>query len=157
MIIIICFILILIGLLGILLPSLPGIPFIFASLLIYAIKTGFSEISITLLIILAILSTITQILDYFLAVYSSKYWGATKYGIWGGIIGLIIGILFSPFGLISIFIMPSIGAIIGEIIGGKKLLESTKIGIGNLIGVFIALTLKMILAGYMIFIFIRAL
>ncbi|EKD56117.1 MAG: hypothetical protein ACD_58C00296G0009 [uncultured bacterium] len=147
--------LILIGLIGIIIPIIPGSLMVFLGLVLYGLYT--SAISLTVLSILAVLIIGLMILNYFIGLWGIKKMGATKYGTWGGIIGIIIGLVFSPFGLISIFICPILGTIIGEIIGGKKLLTSAKISLGHLIGYFIALILEFTLASYMIYIFIFSL
>lgn len=154
-IITISIILMLIGLVGIIIPILPGSLMVFLGLVLYGLYTN--TISITVLIILAILIIGLMTLNYFIGLWGIKKMGATKYGTWGGILGIIVGLVFSPFGLISIFICPILGTIIGEIVGGKKLLASAKISLGHLIGYFIALILEFTLASYMIYIFITAL
>lgn len=152
---IISILLIVTGLIGIVIPILPGSFFVYLGLFLYGLYTG--AISLTVLIILAVLIIGLMTLNYFIGLWGIKKMGATKYGTWGGVIGIIVGLVFSPFGLVSIFLCPILGTIIGEFIGGKKLLESTKISLGHLIGYFIALILEFTLASYMIYIFIRAL
>jgi hypothetical protein len=147
--------LILTGLVGIIIPILPGSPFILLGLVIFGLFTG--KIAISTLIFLGILILTLSIVNYLIGIFEIKKLGATSYGIWGGVIGIIIGLVFSPFGLISIFICPILGTIIGEVIGGKKLLASTKISLGHLIGYFISIILEFTLASYMIYIFIISL
>lgn len=147
-------ILILIGLVGIVVPILPGSLLVFLGLALYGLYSH--TISTTILITLAILIVGIMVLNYFVGLWGIKKMGATKFGTWGGIVGMIIGLIFSPFGLISIFICPILGTMIGEFIGGKKLLASAKISLGHLIGYFIALILEFTLASYMIYILILA-
>lgn len=151
---IISILLIITGLIGIVIPILPGSFFVYLGLFLYGLYTN--AISPAVLTILAALIIVTMTLNYFIGLWGIKKMGATKYGTWGGIIGIIIGLIFSPFGLVSIFLCPILGTIIGEIIGGKKLLASAKISLGHLMGYFIALILEFTLASYMIYIFILA-
>lgn len=146
--------LILIGFIGIVIPILPGSLIVFLGLVLYGLYTG--TIGLTVLAILAVLIIVIMALNYFIGLWGIKKMGATKYGTWGGIIGIIIGLIFSPFGLVSIFLCPILGTIIGEIIGGKKLLASAKISLGHLMGYFIALILEFTLASYMIYLFISS-
>lgn len=151
----ICILLIITGLVGIIIPILPGSLMVFLGLVLYGLYTG--AISLTVLIILAMFIIGLMTLNYFIGFWGIKKMGATKYGTWGGIIGILVGLIFSPFGLISIFICPILGTIIGEIIGGKKLLQSAKISLGHLLGYFLALILEFTLASYMIYLFISTL
>ena len=154
-IITISILLILAGLIGIIIPILPGSLFVYLGLFIFGIYTNL--IALNTIIILGVLALLLAFINYFIGLWEIKKLGATSYGIWGGVIGIIIGLVFSPFGLISIFICPILGTIIGEVIGGKKLLASTKISLGHLIGYFISIILEFTLASYMIYIFIISL
>jgi len=156
-VIIISSIFIIAGIIGMFLPSIPSIPLVFLGILIYAISTGFSTISITSIIFLLLLTILSIIFSYLLTIYGSKYFGATRYGIIGGVIGVVIGLLFSPFGLISILICPPLGTIIGEIIGGNHYRKSIKSGLGTLIGIFAGLACDMFIISIMLYIFLRAL
>lgn len=147
--------LILAGLIGIIIPILPGAVLIFLGVLMFGLFSG--SIAISTLIILGIIIVALSIINYAIGLWGIKKLGASRWGIWGGIIGIIVGLIFSPFGLISIFLCPILGTIIGEIIGGKKLLASAKISLGHLLGYFLALILEFTLASYMIYLFIVAL
>lgn len=149
--------LILTGIVGAIIPSLPSAPISFLGLLIYAIYTKFETIPLYLIIILFILSIGSIIINYYLGIFSAKKFKATKYGIWGGIIGILIGILLSPFGLISILICPPIGAIVGEILSGRKVTESTHSGIGYFIGLILGLFINFSIIAAIIYIFLKAL
>lgn len=155
-ILILASIFIILGLIGVVIPAIPGLPFVFLGVLIYAIFTHFTIITIPMILFFTIMVIISLVLGYSLGIYSTKKLGASSYGIWGGIIGIVVGLIFSPFGLISFIICPILGTVAGELIGGKKLLESSKIGLGSLIGFLIGITIDLIFASIMIFYFIRA-
>ncbi len=61
----------------------------------------------------------------------AKYFGATRWGAIGGILGAIVGFFF---GLPGLFIGPLAGAIIGELLGGKGVLPAGKSGWGTFLG-----------------------
>jgi hypothetical protein len=145
-----------VGLIGIFIPMLPGTPLVFLGLLIYAAYTNFSSVSVGTIILFLILTLITLAVDYISGLIGTSKFGSTKWGFFGGIIGLIIGLFFSPFGFFSVIIGPLLGVITGELIGGKKFWDSTKIGIGTLIGYLVAIFFDLIVAGGMIFILLRA-
>jgi uncharacterized protein YqgC (DUF456 family) len=135
---------------------LPGIPLVFLGILIYAIYTKFATISIWVMVVLFMLTAISLGVDYIAGLAGASKFGSTKWGFWGGIFGLIVGLIFSPFGFFSLIIGPLLGVIAGELIGGKKIWESAKVGVGTLIGYLLAIFFDLIIAGLMIFIFLRA-
>jgi len=130
-------VLMLIGAAGAVLPVLPGAPLAFASLLLAKIL-NFSELSWWLIALFGVLTLVGALLDYLLPIATTKKLGGSKYGIWGLVIGLIVGILFSPFGLISIILAPFLGALIGELIYDRKNHKrAMKAASGSVIGYFL--------------------
>ena len=130
-------VLMLIGAAGAILPVLPGAPLAFVSLLLAKIL-NFSELSWWLIALFGILTLVGVLLDYLLPIATTKKLGGSKYGIWGLVIGLIVGILFSPFGLISIVLAPFLGALMGELIYDRKNHKrAVKAASGSVIGYFL--------------------
>ena len=130
-------VLMLIGAAGAVFPVLPGAPLAFASLLLAKIL-NFSELSWWLIALFGVLTLVGALLDYLLPIATTKKLGGSKYGIWGLVIGLIVGILFSPFGLISIILAPFLGALIGELIYDRKNHKrAMKAASGSVIGYFL--------------------
>ena len=82
-------------------------------------------------------------------------YGISKQGTWGSIIGLLLGLVFfPPFGfIVGIFF----GAIIGELLAGKKNSEALKAGIISFVGSLLSIVYKLILAGLMLFWFVKEL
>jgi len=131
---------IIVGIIGCIAPGLPGPPISFAGLLLlhFTSKAAFS--GEFLMIALAIV-VIIQILDYYIPVWCTKKFGGSKKGVWGSIIGLVVGI-FSPipFGFI---IGPFLGAVIGELIDGKETLKALKSGFGAFVGFLLSTAAKL--------------
>lgn len=143
--------LMLLGILGSVLPVLPGPPISYLGLLIIHLTTKVA-FSTQFLILFAILTISVIIIDYWIPIYGSKKLGASRYGIWGSTIGLILGIfLFPPFGII---LGPFLGAFIGELVSGKSSGQSLKAGLGSflgfLTGTFMKLSLCLVMAYYFI-------
>ncbi len=127
----------LLGVAGSILPVLPGAPLAFGSLLLARIF-NFSELSWWVIGLFGVLTIIGIILDYTVPIATTKKMGGSKYGIWGLIIGFIIGLLFSPFGFISILIAPFLGALIGELIYDRhNHKRAVKAATGSLVGYFL--------------------
>lgn len=139
-------ILLVIGLVSCVLPPLPGPPIAYIALLIaYFGLDKTEDIPIWLLITYAAIILIVLIIDYFIPVWSTKKFGGTKAGIRGCFIGIVIGIIFAPFGGISIIICPFLGAMIGELIDGQEFSLAMKSGIGSFIGFLLTSGIKIIL------------
>jgi len=153
--IILGFIFILTGIIGCVIPGIAGPPFSFLALICLSIEKNWEPFSARLLIVLGILTVLVQALDYLLPAVGAKKFGATKYGFWGTIIGMFLGIFFvPPFGIIF---GAFLGAILGEIIAGKEASQALRAGWGVFAGVMTGMALKLILAGVMTFYFIKAL
>lgn len=144
--IIITLICLVVGFIGSVLPVLPGTVLSWIGLVTFKF-TSYADYSWLVVIIAAVIVILFQFLNYFLPSYGAKKFGGSKYGIWGATIGLLIGVLFSPFGLISIFIMPFIGAFAGEFLiyrnDGKK---SLKAAFGVFIGFMISTGIGMLIS-----------
>jgi len=134
----------LIGLAGTILPTLPGNFLIFAGALIYGIFTKFEEVNFWVLGVLAAVAIGAQILDYLAEAYGARRFGATKYGMWGAIIGGIIGLV--TFNIAGLVLGIFLGAVIPEIIvAGRSVKGALKIGWGSLLGFFGGTLMKFIL------------
>ncbi|MCB0508588.1 MAG: DUF456 domain-containing protein [Bacteroidetes bacterium] len=150
-------ILLVIGLVSCVLPPLPGPPIAYCALLIaYLGLEKTAELPIWLMIIYALITIIVLIVDNFIPIWSTKKFGGTKAGIRGCFVGILIGIIFSPFGGISIIICPFLGAIVGELIDGQKFDTALKSGVGSFIGFLLTSGIKIILVLMMCFHFFKA-
>lgn len=142
------------GLIGCIIPTLPGPPLNYAAIILIHF-TGISEFSTHFLITYLLLNIAVIVFDYVLPVYGAKYYGASRKGIWGSIIGLIVGLFFfPPFGVILGVL---IGAIAGELIAGKNESEALKAGFATFIASLIMIVAKLILSGLMTFYFVKEL
>lgn len=139
----ISFVLIILGIIGCIVPMLPGIPLCYAGMLTLHL-TNHVQFTSTQLLVWLFIVIILQVLDYFTPMLGSKYSGGTSYGNRGCIAGTILGLFFMPWGII---LGPFLGAIIGEMLGGRDLEHAIHSGIGSLIG-FVAGTLLKIVVGF---------
>ncbi len=146
--------LMLLGIMGSFLPVLPGPPLSYLGVLLLQLLPE-SPFSNRFLLIYAGLTLLVTVVDYVVPVYGSEKMGATKYGIWGSTIGLILGLFFfPPFGLI---LGPFLGAIAGELIHGKKMNEALRSGLGAFIGFATGTFLKLAFCVWLTYHFIRVL
>jgi uncharacterized protein YqgC (DUF456 family) len=145
----------LLGLAGSVLPVLAGPPLNFIGLIILGLAKGWDIFSPTLWLILVGVTVLTMILDYVLPISGARRYGSTKWGTWGAFLGMLLGVfLFPPFGLI---LGAFLGAVVGELLAGKKDRQALRAGWGVFVGYFFSLLLKVIASGVMTFLFVRAL
>jgi hypothetical protein len=119
------------GLAGSLLPFVPGPPLIFAGALVYAFATGWTPIGIGRLAILGILTVLAYALGHAAAALGAKRFGGSWWAVGGALVGAVIGVFAGPLGLLF---GPVIGAIAGEFLHSGNLEESTRSGLGALVG-----------------------
>jgi uncharacterized protein YqgC (DUF456 family) len=142
------------GILGGVLPVLPGPPLSYIGLLLlhFTAKYQFTE---RFLIIWAVVTVLVYVLDYIIPVWGTKRYGGSKRGIWGSIIGLIVGLFFfPPFGII---IGPFVGAVLGELSSGKDSNSALRSGFGSFVGFLTGTLLKLITSGFMTWYFFKEL
>ena len=135
-----------VGFIGSFLPVLPGTILSWIGLVIFK-YTDYADYGWITLILLGIIVVAFQIVNYVLPAYGSKKFGGSRYGVIGSSIGLIAGIFFAPFGLVSIIIMPFLGAFIGEFIFKRKNHKhALKAAFGTFVGFMISTGIGMLLS-----------
>ena len=151
--IIVAVLLVVAGIAGTVLPMLPGVPLVFAGLLLAAWHGGFDQVGIVTMIIIGAIAAMAWAVDFFASVVTAKKAGASKYALWGAGIGALVGIMGGIPGLI---IGPAIGAIIGELITHKDTTKATTVGIAAGLGFVLALAIKIVLVLTMLAVFAYA-
>jgi uncharacterized protein YqgC (DUF456 family) len=146
--------LILVGLAGTVLPALPGLPVVFAGMLLAAWAGGFREISGWTIALLAVLTAVSIGVDIAATALGAKRVGAGKGAMFGAALGTLVGAFFSLPGLI---LGPFLGAMIAELVRGRELAHASKIGFGTWVGLAVGTALKIALAFAMLGIFVFAL
>ena len=150
---IIAFIFLAVSFIGSIVPALPGVPLAYIGLWI-AQATDMVQFSWQVMLIYGIVTVVVQVFDYVIPAWGTKHYGGTKYGVWGSIFGVFVGM---PFGFIGVIVGPLVGAILGELINGKELEEAVKAGWGSFIGILFGVIIKLICCGLMTVTLIHAL
>ena len=156
--IIVAVLLIVAGIAGTVLPMLPGVPLVFAGLLLAAWHGGFDQVGILTMVIIGAIAALAWAVDFFASVVTAKKAGASKYALWGAGIGALVGIAG---GIVGLIIGPAIGAIIGELITHKNASKeatskATAVGIAAGLGFVLALAIKIVLVLTMLAVFAYA-
>mgnify|MGYP002400204313 CR=1 FL=1 len=140
-----------VGLAGVILPVLPGIPLIFASALLYAILTGFKDITLNVILIFAGMTVCGLIMDYLANYFSVRKMGGGKAGAIGAVIGLMIGLWF---GLVWIIVLPFVLAVLFELAAGKEGRQALNAGLGAFVGLLFGGLLRFTIGCVMMGIFV---
>lgn len=135
---------IVVGIIGCILPVLPGPPISYLGILVLQI-TQETPFTLSFMIVWGLITIAVTVLDYFIPAYGTKRFGGSKRGIWGSMIGLLIGIVFFP--PLGIIIGPVMGALVGELSLGKKRNEAIKSAFGSFMGFLLGTMLKLTVSG----------
>jgi uncharacterized protein YqgC (DUF456 family) len=135
------------GLVGCVLPVLPGPPLSFAGILLLWAARDFQAVTFgtTTVVMLGALAILVTVIDYVAPVIGAKRYGASRAGIWGSVLGMIVGaIFFPPFGML---IGAFVGALGGEVASGKQGGEATRAAWGVFVGTVAGILLKLAASG----------
>jgi uncharacterized protein YqgC (DUF456 family) len=147
-------ILILVGIAGTILPALPGVPLVYAGMLLAAWTDGFQEVPVWVMVVLGAMTLLSLGIDFLATSLGAKRAGASKKAMIGAALGTFAGLVF---GIPGLLLGPFIGAVAGEMIGGRQLREASKVGFGTWLGLALGAALKIALLFAMIGIFLTAL
>ncbi len=120
------------GTLETLLPMIPGIPLVYLGYLIYGFASGWREYGLQTMLWLGLFTILIQVLDFYAGSLGAKRFGASKRGVWGSIIGALLGLIF--FSLPGLVVGTFAGALFGEILEGRSLGEGVRSGWGAFLG-----------------------
>ena len=134
------------GLAGCILPVLPGVPLAYGGLLLLHL-TDRVQFSAAQLLVWLLVVAVIQVLDYFIPLLGTKYTGGTKWGTRGCLAGTIVGLFFMPWGII---LGPFLGAVAGELLGGRETAQALKSGLGSVLGFLLGTVLKCAVCAYFI-------
>ncbi|MDR7135911.1 uncharacterized protein YqgC (DUF456 family) [Lysobacter niastensis] len=142
--------LILVGIAGTVLPALPGLPLVFAGMLLAAWAGNFQEVGWVPMLVLGLLTLLSLGIDFLATSLGAKRVGASKLAVAGAVLGTFAGLFFGPVGL---FAGPFVGALGGELIHGREVRKATKVGFGTWLGIVFGIVLKLGLAFAMVGLF----
>ena len=145
--------LIIVGFLGTFLPILPGPVLIVAGAVVHRLWLGAEQsVGWITIAVLGVLLALSIAADYVSSAMGAKWFGATKWGMWGALIGGVFGLFF---GILGLLVGPLIGAFAGELLfARKKVSGSLKSTWGTLVGTAVGVLVRGGLAVAMIILFI---
>jgi len=138
------------GLVGTVLPALPGALFVFAGLLLAAWAGGFAHVGWGGLAVIGTLGLLSVGVDFAATILGARRVGASPLALAGATIGAFLGLFF---GLPGLVFGPFAGAVLGELVARRDLLQAGKAGLGTWLGLVLAAIAKLALAFAMIAVF----
>lgn len=138
-----------VGLVGCFLPVIPGPLIILIAVVLYWFMLGQnSGVDVWTFVVLVALIAASQVYDIVSGAAGSRWFGGTKWGAIGAIVGAIAGLFFLPLGLI---LGPLLGACAFELLfaqqGARKAAVS---GVGSAVGALSAVVVKVFIGAAMI-------
>jgi len=143
-------VLVVVGIAGVLLPALPGLPLVFAGLLLAAWADDFQRVGWLPLLLIGLLTTLSFLIDFLASVYGAQRLGASAHALWGAAIGTVAGLFFLPLGL---FLGPFVGAWLGEYWHSRGVGKATRVGLGTWLGILLGTASKLALGFCMLGLF----
>lgn len=145
--------LVLVGLAGTVLPALPGVPLVFAGMLLAAWAGDFQLIGFWTIALLAFLALLATLADLAAGALGTRVAGASRHAFVGAAIGTLLGMAF---GLAGLLLGPFLGALTGEVLARKNLQQAARAGIGATLGLLFGTVAKLALAFTMLGVFVLA-
>jgi uncharacterized protein YqgC (DUF456 family) len=145
--------LIVLGFAGLILPVVPGIPLVFAGLVLLAWAENFAYVGWMTLTLLGVLALVSYGIDFLASALGAKKFGASPRAVVGAALGALAGLFF---GLLGILLGPFVGAVVGEFSGKASLKAAAHAGVGATLGLLFGALLKIALAFAMIGVFVLA-
>lgn len=142
------------GFAGTVVPAVPGVPLVFAGMLLAAWVDGFNHVGAITLTILGVLALVATLLDFIAGVLGAKRVGASRRALAGAAIGTVAGMFF---GLPGLLLGPFIGALAGELGASGSLARATRVGAGAWFGFIVGTVVKLGVSFAMLGIFVLAL
>ena len=141
--------LLLAGAIGCVLPILPGHLILLVAAIAHRVMLGESSgLKWWSFLILVVLMAISQIFEMVSGAAGTKWFGGTRWGVFGAVVGSIAGLFFLPFGLL---LGPLIGAFIFEIAFARKEPRPAAIsGVGSVVGTLAGMGIKIVIGLLMI-------
>ena len=141
------------GIAGTVLPALPGIPLVFAGLVVGAWADDFERVGWVTLSVLDLLALASLAIDFAATAMGAKRVGATRKAIVGAALGTLVGVFFGIPGLI---VGPFLGAVAGEVLSHGEWRRATSAGVGTWVGLLFGTLAKIALAFAMLGVFLFA-
>jgi len=141
------------GLAGCVVPVIPGhLIVFFGAIAHWLMLREESGVQLWTIVVLVLMLVASQALEIISGAAGTKWFGGTKWGAVGALVGGIVGMFF---GIIGIFLGPLIGAFAFEMLFAKQEVElAAKSGAGSFVGTLTGIGIKMTVGVIMVIYFL---
>ena len=146
-------VMVIVGVAGAVLPGLPGVPLVYAGLLVAAWADDFQRVGWVVLVLLGMLTALSFVIDLLAVSLGAKRVGATRLAVIGAALGTFAGLLF---GLPGLVLGPFLGAVIGELLSHGRAGQAGRAGFATWIGLLFGTLAKLALVFTMLGVFAAA-
>ena len=137
------------GIAGVFVPFLPSHLLIFiAAIAHWWMRGDESGVEWWTLVVLGLMLVLAQVAEYLSGALGTRWFGGSRWGAAGALLGGLVGIFFAPWGL---FLGPLIGSFLLEWQGAKKEVKpATVSGVGSVVGTLTGMAIGLVLALVMV-------
>lgn len=143
----------LVGLAGIVLPGLPGSLLLVGGVFLIAWAGNFAVVGWTTVAIAAVVAIAITAVDWLAGLMGAKAFGASKWAMVGGAVGLLAGLFF---GIPGVLLGPAVGAFAFELVKDPNLKQAAKSGVGALLGFLVGSVVKVAFAFFLLGVLVLA-
>jgi len=142
-----------VGLAGIVLPGLPGSLLLVGGVFLIAWAGNFAVVGWTTVAIAAVVAIAITAVDWLAGLMGAKAFGASKWAMVGGAVGLLAGLFF---GIPGVLLGPAVGAFAFELVKDPNLKQAAKSGVGALLGFLVGSVVKVAFAFFLLGVLVLA-
>jgi uncharacterized protein YqgC (DUF456 family) len=139
------------GFVGVIAPVLPGAPLVFAGLVVAAWAEHFQYVGVWTLVVIGALMGFTYVIDTIASALGVKRVGASRQAMVGAALGTLVGVFF---GVTGILLGPFVGAVAGELVARRSVVQAGRAGVAAWIGFVIGTLGKLAIMFAMVGVFV---
>lgn len=143
-----------VGLIGAIAPLIPGPPIVWLGALYYAWQTGYQEVGVVMLVVLALMAIIGGTSDWWVAYLGARRAGASLWGTLASFIGGIVG--FVVLSVPGMLVGSLAGVIVVEYLRQRDWRQVLRAGTGYLAGWLLSAVIEVAICVVMIALFLAA-
>lgn len=147
-------VMVLVGVVGTVLPGLPGVPLVFAGMLLAAAVDSFRLVGVGVVLLLAALTLVSLVAEYAATALGVRRVGASVWAVVGAGLGAVAGALGGPVGIL---LGPLVGAVVGELAARRDLRQAGRAGVAAWLGFLVGTLARAALVVVMLGVFAIAL
>jgi uncharacterized protein YqgC (DUF456 family) len=141
------------GIAGVIVPVLPGALLVLAGLVLAAALDSFERVGWITLAVLGVLALASAAVDAGASILGAKRMKASPAALYGAALGTVSGLMF---GLPGVVLGPFIGAVAGELVAKRDLLQAGRVGLGTWLGILLSTVLRAAIVCIMVGLFLAA-